>query len=179
MRTPEQALAYLRKQHSSGSTSWSNRCEMLCRSAYGLEPHFTSAENHFEAIPPRYRHGHQRPRRGDLVLFSNDGYGHIVIANGVGWQGWSNDYGGRGRVSLVADVRALADWCGADEWYVADAWWSQTNKILTHQAPKPSRHLRHLLHLAHLIHLGNKRVKLSDHQRHVIHVWNTEGREIA
>lgn len=132
MRTPDGALDYLEAQRTSGSTAWDNLCEKLCRSAYALGAHYSSAEVHARAIPSSFRHGHETPRKGDLILYLNGRHGHIVVATGNRWQAYTNDYGGRGRVTLVADARDLAPWCGASSWFVADAWWSSSNYRLTH-----------------------------------------------
>lgn len=131
MRTPEQALAFLEQQRANGSTAWRNRCESLQRQAYGLPAHYPSAEAHARAIPAAFRHGHEQPRRGDLVLYLNGRYGHIVTATGHGWTCYTNDYGGAGRVTK-ADARDLVRWCGASSWFVADPWWSSSNYRRTH-----------------------------------------------
>lgn len=131
MRTPDAALTYLREQERSGSTAWAGLCEKLARSAYGLPAHYSSANLHAAAIPAAFRHGHELPRTGDLVLYRNATHGHIVVATGNGWECYTNDYGGRGRVTRT-DARNLVSWCGASEWFVADAWWSSTNYIHTH-----------------------------------------------
>jgi hypothetical protein len=133
MRDVAGALDFLERQRSSGSTAWHNMCESLCRQAYGLPAHYSSANLHAAAIPSSFRHAHEPPRAGDLVLMVNGTYGHIVIATGKGWQAYTNDYGGRGRVTLVADLRDLVPWCGASSWFVADAWWSSSNYLRTHE----------------------------------------------
>lgn len=131
MRNPDDAIAWLERQRASGSTAWANMCESLCRQAYGLPAHFSSAELHANAIPTNRRYGRQAPARGDLVMYRNGRHGHIVVCTGNGWQCYTNDYGGKGRVTL-ADARDLAPWCGATDWWVADAWWSSTNNLNTH-----------------------------------------------
>lgn len=131
MRSPDAALSWLEQQRASGSTAWHNMCESLCRQAYGLPAHFSSAELHAKAIPSAFRHGHDTPSRGDLVLYLNGGAGHIVVATGNGWECYTNDYGGRGKVTK-ADARNLVSWCRASSWFVADAWWSSTNVVRTH-----------------------------------------------
>lgn len=132
MRTPDGALAWLEQQRASGSTAWHNMCESLCRQAYGLAAHYSSAELHAKAIPSSFRHGHETPSKGDLVLYLNGGYGHIVVCTGNGWECYTNDYGGRGKVTKT-DARNLVSWCGATSWFVADAWWSNSNNIRTHE----------------------------------------------
>lgn len=132
MRTPDQALAWLEQQRASGSTAWHNMCESLCRQSYGLPAHFSSAELHAKAIPASFRHGHEMPSKGDLVLYLNGGYGHIVVATGNGWEVYTNDYGGRGKVTKT-DARNLVSWCRATSWFVADAWWSSSNYTRTHE----------------------------------------------
>lgn len=131
VRDVNSALSWLEQQRASGSTAWHNLCESLCRQAYGLPAHYSSAGLHADAIPAANRYGQAQPRRGDLVLYKNSGAGHIVVATGNGWQAYTNDYGGKGRVTL-ADARDLARWCNASTWFVADAWWSSTNKLNTH-----------------------------------------------
>lgn len=151
MRTPDQALAWYANQNRIGSTAWSNRCEKAARTAYGLPAHFASAELHAKAIPTVFRHGHEMPSKGDLMMIMNGGFGHIAVFTGNGWQAWSNDFGGRGKIVLVADARVLVPWCGGLRWYVADAWWSPTNYRRTHTvkpaptpAPKPTVALANL-----------------------------------
>lgn len=126
MRTPDAALDWLAQQRASGSTAWHNMCESLCRQSYGLPAHYPSANDHAHAIPAAHRYGHEQPRRGSLVLYVNGSYGHIVVATGDGWNVYTNDYGGRGRVTIT-DARNLISWCGAREWFTADAWWSAGN----------------------------------------------------
>lgn len=132
MRDTEATIDYLNSQRYSGTTSWYRLCEMLCRRARGLAAHYATADAHAAAIPRDFRHGHEMPRRGDLVLYRNGGSGHIATATGSGWTVFTNDYGGRGRVTL-ADARLLVRWCSAREWFVADAWWSRDNVMLTHR----------------------------------------------
>lgn len=137
MRDVDAALAFLREQRDSGSTAWYNMCESLQRQAYGLPAHYSSANLHAAAIPQAHRYGHEAPSRGDLVLYVNGTYGHIVTcepSDAHPWSGWTNDYGGRGKVTRVNDVRDLAAWCGASSWFVADAWWSKSSNIDTHGA---------------------------------------------
>ena len=131
MSTPDKALAYLERQRTSGSTAWAALCEKLCRSSYGLGPHFSSANLHANAIPTGRRYGRETPSKGDLVMYKNSTYGHIVVATGKGWECYTNDYGGRGKV-VKADARNLASWCGATSWWVADAWWSARDNLRTH-----------------------------------------------
>lgn len=140
MDSVSEALAFLRKQRDTGSTAWHNMCESLQRQAYGLPAHYSSANLHADAIPASRRYGHERPSRGDLVLMKNSTYGHIVTcepSDAHPWSGWTNDYGGRGKVTRVNDVRDLVPWCGASSWFVADAWWSSSNSIPTHRPPTP------------------------------------------
>lgn len=143
MDSPTQALLYLDKQRRSGSKAWFNKCEMLCRSSYGLPAHYSSAELHAKAVPARFKHGHQKPSKGDLAFFLNGGYGHIVVCTGNGWGCYTNDYKGRGTVAKISDLRVLAGWCNAKSWFIADAWWSSKNFIETHDPqivppmPKP------------------------------------------
>jgi hypothetical protein len=137
MRDVAGALEFLRRQRDTGSTAWHNMCESLQRQAYGLPAHYPSANAHAAAIPAAHRYGHERPSRGDLVLYVNRTYGHIVTcepSDAHPWSGWTNDVGGRGRVTRVNDVRDLAPWCGASSWFVADAWWSSSNNLRTHNA---------------------------------------------
>lgn len=131
MRTPDQALAWLADQVHDPTEDWTNYCEKLCRTAYGLGAHYSSANLHHDAIPGGHRFGTDPPFPGDLILYRNSSYGHIVVATGDGWNVYTNDYGGRGTV-CVADARDLVGWCGATTGYVANAWWSNTNKIHTH-----------------------------------------------
>lgn len=131
MHTPGDALAFLAAEHATGATGWSDACERLQRTAYGLPAMYSSANLHHHAIPPKFRHGHEQPAAGDLALMRNATHGHIVTCTGEGWSAWTNDYTGRGRVG-IADVRALVDWCHADDWYIADAWWGPTAYQLTH-----------------------------------------------
>lgn len=131
MRSPEAALDWLAGQVQNPTDDWYNQCERLQRTAYGLEAHYSSADLHAQSIPGAHRFGIEAPSRGDLGLYRNGSWGHIVTFTGNGWDCYTNDYGGRGRV-CIADGRALVDWCGAESGYVADAWWSHENVQLTH-----------------------------------------------
>lgn len=132
MRDVDAALAWLAGQVNDPTDDWYNQCERLQRTAYGLEAHYSSADLHAQSIPGAHRFGIEPPSRGDLGLYRNGSWGHIVTFLGNGWDCYTNDYGGRGSV-CVADGRALVDWCGADSGYVADAWWSSSNFIRTHE----------------------------------------------
>lgn len=129
--TVDDCMAFMQRQHDSGSTAWSNMCESLARQGYQLAAMYSSAELHGRAVPTSFRHSHEAPARGDLVLYLNGGYGHIVTCTGNGWDAWTNDYTGKGKVG-IADVRDMASWCGADSWYVADAWWASNHYRMTH-----------------------------------------------
>lgn len=131
MREPREALEWLADEAAHPSQDWYNLCEQLCRKAYGLDAHYSSAELHATAIPGAHRFGIDPPYAGDLILYRNGGYGHIVVATGDGWNVYTNDYGGRGTV-CVADARDLVAWCGASSGYVANAYWSATNVKHTH-----------------------------------------------
>ena len=132
MGTPDQALAWYKRQRDNGSTAWHNLCEKGARTSYNLQAMYSSAELHSKAIPSDQRHGNSKPpSKGDLVMYENGGYGHIVVATGNGWDVWTNDYTGRGKMG-IAGARKLAPWCGARKWYVADAWWSTRHSQDTH-----------------------------------------------
>lgn len=131
MRDVEAALHFLHQETLNPSEDWTNLCEKLQRTAYGLQAHYSSAELHANAIPSAHRFGIEPPSRGDIALYRNGSYGHIVTCTGNGWDCYSNDYGGRGSVCLC-DARDLVSWCGADSGYIANAWWSSTNFIETH-----------------------------------------------
>lgn len=135
MKSPSEALAFLERQRKNGSGWWSLKCESLQRQAYGLPAHYRSAEIHGKAIPSKFRHGHEMPSKGDIAIFLNGGFGHIVTCTGVGWGCYTNDYKGRGKVWKISDLRDLAPWCGAHTWFIADAWWSDKNYLRTHISP--------------------------------------------
>ena len=132
MNTVDQALAWLNKIAVTESNDWHNSCERLCRIAYGLPPHYSSANLHYEAIPAEHRFGKEQPSAGDLAMFYNKGDGHIVICTGNGWECYTNDYIQDGHVDKIPDLRVLASWCNATDWYIADAWWSESSFITTH-----------------------------------------------
>ena len=136
MRTTEGALDWLAHEDAHESRDWTYDCERLQRTAWGLAAHFSSAELHAKAIPAAFRHGHELPSRGDLGLLLNGRAGHIVTFNGDGWDCYTNDYGGQGKVR-VTDFRNLPSWCDAHSWFVADAWWSNTNFVRTHRVSTP------------------------------------------
>jgi hypothetical protein len=131
MRTASGALDWLEQQRVYRSTGWGGLCERLARSAYGLPAFYASANIHAAAIPAKYRHGHEKPSAGDLLLCINSRYGHIAVCTGDGWDCYTNDYGGYGRVNL-ADARDLPGWCGASSWFIADAYWASSSLRLTH-----------------------------------------------
>lgn len=135
MRSTPDTLAWLANQARNPSQDWTNMCESLARQARAIPAHYSSAELHAKAIPAGFRYGHETPSDGDIVLYLNGGYGHIATCDpqpGKPWAAWSNDYGGRGKVSLVTDLRDMARWCGASSWYIADAWWSSSTFMRTH-----------------------------------------------
>lgn len=136
MRDTRATLDWLDGQRASGSTAWHNMCESLARQARGIPAHYPSANDHARAIPAAFRHGHDTPSAGDLVLYVNSTYGHIATATGRGWDCYTNDYGGRGRVTIT-DARNLVSWCGASSWFVADAWWSSSTYARTHNPTTP------------------------------------------
>lgn len=143
--TVDGTMTFHQRQKDSGSTAWSNMCESLARQGYALPAMYSSAEDHYDAIPSTFRHGHEAPSAGDVVVYANGGYGHIATCRGGGWSAWTNDYGGKGKVSVCSDLRDMVAWCGADAWYVADAWWRSDHYRQTHNvddAPPPTGALR-------------------------------------
>lgn len=133
MRTPADAVAWLRHEAAHPSADWTALCERLARSAYGLPANYPTAEAHAAAIPADRRHGHNPGPAGGLVLYRNSGAGHIVVLlgdghGGRGWRAMTNDSPQRrGRVHEVDDARTLAPWCHAREWFTADPWWTPSN----------------------------------------------------
>lgn len=128
----DDAIAFLQGQVDTKATGWHNECEHLCRAAYGLPAHYASANLHYEAIPAEHRFGKEMPSCGDLAVFKNNGAGHIVVCTGNGWGAYTNDFPIDDRVSLIDDLRVLTSWCHATDWYIADAWWSDTSFLPTH-----------------------------------------------
>jgi hypothetical protein len=125
MRSVSGALSWFdAHSHDHG---WERRCEEMARTAYGLGAHFATAALHFAAVPASRRHGHTQPPAGALVIYRNNGAGHIVVATGHGWACWTNDSPDRrGTPHVYADARDLAPWCHAAEWYACDPWWSDS-----------------------------------------------------
>jgi hypothetical protein len=120
-RTPAQAVAWCEEQVRRGN-DWAGRCEMAVRTAYGLEPVYPDAAARFHDTPAQYRHGtHAPPPAGAVAVFRNTSHGHAVICSGRGWGAYSDGGPGwHGPMKHIADLRQLAPWCHAQDWYLSD-----------------------------------------------------------
>jgi hypothetical protein len=96
------------------------------RTAYGLDPVYPDAAARFHDTPNQYRHGHTTPPpAGAVAVFSNNGHGHAVICSGRGWGAYSDGGPGwHGPMKHIADLRQLAPWCHARDWYLSDPYFS-------------------------------------------------------
>jgi len=110
MRNTTDTLAWLKKQHTSGSSSWRALCLSLARQARGLPGVYPSALAAQHATPREHRvYDLDKVKRGMVAYFDDpsDGnpYGHITTVIGRNKAGellhWTNDASGPGRVSVV------------------------------------------------------------------------------
>jgi len=98
-------------------------------------------------------------------------YGHAWVA-GQNANGYTTDYGGKGRYWLVP--MALSRWTAVNT--VTWTSWTPQGRLpvgRTHRQVLTSASTlsRHQLHVVRLVHLG----KGTPHQAHVVHVWRTTG----
>src|SRR6478609_10976620 len=110
MKTTNEAMTYLRGQHTSGSTRWGGKCLQLQRTARGLGAVYPSAISAAHATPKEFRvYDPDKVKRGMVAYWDdpNDSnpYGHITGVAGRDDDNellhWTNDAAGYGRVSLV------------------------------------------------------------------------------
>jgi hypothetical protein len=117
-RTTDEALAFARIQHESGSLAWKGLCQKFSRTAYGVGPLFSSAWANWLGTDPEDKHPGTNPDDapvGSLLHFKggSKGFGHIMPAARDFSSGrtaaWSNDFVVPGRIDKVhrdAPVRA-------------------------------------------------------------------------
>lgn len=102
-RNPQQALEWAKQAAASGDSSWYRRCLAFVAQAYGLPASGTNyAIDAYTRLGQNQRHdGDRNPNVGSL-LFYNTGSraGHVALYAGNG-MAYSNDIGGRGKISLV------------------------------------------------------------------------------
>jgi hypothetical protein len=116
-RTTAEALAYLRQQHASGSTSWAGMCQKLARSSYGIGPLFGSAAAQWFGADAADKHAGGKPSDapvGSELCYLGGKFGHIMTAanpfpSGVA-AAWSNDLVVHGRVDKVARTAPITAW---------------------------------------------------------------------
>ena len=123
------AIAFLDGKIRSGSSAWTQLCEKLARTAYGLEHGmYGSAKLHFEAIPASQRKAISPAgaKRGMLGFWNTGRYGHIAIADGSGkfYSNLSNGKVGKLKASTINS------WNGGHHILgVTNPWWSNGNWI--------------------------------------------------
>lgn len=147
MRNVEDTIAFLRQQHTSGSTAWYQLCQSLARQARGLPAVYPSALASQEATPREHRYYDlDKVKRGMVMYFDdpNDSnpYGHIVTAattlrDDGSILTWTNDARGRGRVDLVRHTFFPQYW--GDKFQFAATWLNGYD--LTFPEPKPTKPL--------------------------------------
>lgn len=113
------AVAYVKKQTSSGSSAWKDLCASLVRNAEGISADAWGsnkrvAANVWTTCPDKYRHTFYTAPAGTAVVWTggSTGAGHVVVADGTGG-GWSNDFGpngyiGDGKVRHLPDLAAIS-----------------------------------------------------------------------
>jgi hypothetical protein len=125
--TAAQAVAWCERQVAAG-TDWAGRCEQAVRVAYGMPAVYPDAAARFHDTPTIHRHGHTTPPpAGAVAVFRNNSHGHSVICSGRGWGAYSDGGPGwHGPMRHIADLRQLAPWCHASDWYLSDPWFKGT-----------------------------------------------------
>lgn len=117
-RTTDQAFAFARAQHASGTLRWARRCQEFVHDAYGVGPLFGSAYAQWLGAHPADRHPGGNPADAPLgSLLCTKGvspYGHIYIAardfrNGSPGA-WSNDLVVTGRIDKVNRNAPMTHW---------------------------------------------------------------------
>lgn len=82
IRTPDEAIRWLREQELSGTYAWDGDCKMLARTAYGIPSDGTpSALLAWEKTDHR---GTGDAPRGAFVWWRNKPHGHVGVADGKG-----------------------------------------------------------------------------------------------
>jgi len=115
-RSCAQAVAWAKAHITSSShAAYVNACDHLAGLAYGFaHSGSTTAFVHWESIPARYRHsGDRNVPPGGLAFFrTRSGFGHVMIATGVG-QFASNDIHGRGTYTYTTISEITRRWGAA------------------------------------------------------------------
>lgn len=108
----QETIAFLRQQHTSGSTAWQGLCLKLTRMARGLPAVYPSALAAQLATPEEDRIYDPSKVTSGMVLYFDDPndsnpFGHICTAHGRNKVDrlitWTNDAKGPGRVDAVFD----------------------------------------------------------------------------
>lgn len=116
----DSAMAFLDRQAASGASTWSNLCERLARTAYGMPGMYASALDHFRAIPDSKVHGKSTATapKGALGFWNTGPYGHIAISAGGG-RFYSNMSDGKVRLVSSELLNSWGPILG-----VTEPWWS-------------------------------------------------------
>lgn len=150
--TSNQAMAFLRHEHDTGSTAWKSKCLALQRTARGLPPVYPSALSAMHATPKNERVPHITDLRRGMVAYSDDPhdgnpYGHIYGI--AGWRKnkprvpenlmtWSNDViaGKPGAVGFVPITFYDRHW--GDNFQFGATWLNGYNFADLDKAPVPA-----------------------------------------
>lgn len=144
MKTTDEAMAYLRGQHTSGSHAWGGMCLALQRTARDIAPMYPSAISAAHATPEEFRvYKLENVKRGMIAYWDdpNDSnpFGHITGVAGRDDDEllhWTNDAAGYGTVSLVHHSFFPNYW--GDKFLFAATWLNgQELDMGTPKPPKP------------------------------------------
>jgi hypothetical protein len=103
MRTPDQAIEWMKTQVAKKTKGWDHRCQSSVRQAFNLGAWAPSAKAAWLATPQKYRH-HTKvadvpPGMPCYGLFHTQ-WGHVWLSGHHG-VGYSVDYRVRGQISAV------------------------------------------------------------------------------
>lgn len=98
--TAEQRIAILHQEHRHRSHSWYNLCLMLVTQTSGFAYGPESASAFLRLTPSKFKHYGILPKRGDIVGWETNGWGHIATAVDPRFVLCNDDRGNVSRISL-------------------------------------------------------------------------------
>jgi hypothetical protein len=112
-RTPDEAIAWGRRQMTNPTQDWTLRCQSFVRQCYNVPAWAPSAQAAWDRIPndQKVKGGHPSDApRAAAIYFRGGQWGHVMLAIGkaTDTNALSNDYVERGMIDVVA--RTIPNW---------------------------------------------------------------------
>ena len=135
----DQAVAFARRQVSSGTSKWHNLCLSMVRQSFNLPAVEPSAKKAWENAKKKHKTTNTKniPRGVPVFYKTSTKNWHVVLSAGDGMC-YSTDVGGRGKVGYIS-IKALAS-----SWNITLLGWTEDlNGFTVHKpaasAPEPAK----------------------------------------